>query len=140
MERSARPGRGWFVAATILLGITGVLHTIGQFGPEEPELAPALQAMRDAHLVMMGMSPSVYGVFRDLAFTMSVTFFGLTAMNLLLAFHPDSTTSLRRSAALISIAWLLVFDALAYVYQVPPPLICGVVLTLIYGVAYVRSR
>ena len=137
---SQHPGRGWFIAATVLLGITGALHTIGQFGPEPPELHTALMAAREAHLPMgLGMSPSLMDILSDLAFTMSITFFALTAVNLILAFHADATTALRRTAAGVSVAWLLAFDVLCYVYRIPPPLVSGIVVTIAFAIAFVRS-
>jgi hypothetical protein len=138
---SNRQGRGWFIAATVLLGITGVLHTIGQFGPDPPELHSALAAAREAHFPMgMGMAPSLMDILSDLAFTMSITFFALTAMNLVIAFHADATTALRRTAAAVSVAWLLAFDVLCYIYRIPPPLISGVIVTIAFAVAFARSK
>src|SRR5262245_53211956 len=140
MTSSNRPGRGWFIAATVLLGITGLLHTIGQFGPSPPELEGALAAAREAHLPMgMGMAPSLMDILSDLAFTMSVTFFALTAMNLIFAFHADATTALRRTAAGVSVAWLLAFDLLCYLYRIPPPLVSGAVVTVAFAVAFAKS-
>src|SRR5262245_24425229 len=140
MSSRHRQGRGWFIAATVLLGITGVLHTIGQFGPEPPELQSALAAARDAHLPMgMGMAPSLMDIVSDLAFTMSVTFFALTAVNLIFAFHADATTDLRRTAAAVSMAWLLAFDVLCYLYRIPPPLVSGAVVTVAFAVAFAKS-
>jgi hypothetical protein len=141
MTSSNRQGRGWFIAATVLLGITGVLHTIGQFGPDPPELHSALTVARDAHFPMgMGMAPSLFDILMDLAFTMSITFFALTAVNLIFAFHADATNALRRTAAGVSVVWLLAFDALCYAYRIPPPLISGVVVTVVFAVAFVRSK
>lgn len=142
MHSSAtRPGRGWFLAGTILMGLTGVAHTLGQFGGEEPQLAAVLGAMRSTTLPMgMGMAPSIYDIFRDLAFTMSTTFFALTAMNLLLIYGVDATTRLRRTAAGINLVWLGVFIALAYLYRVPPPLISACVVWPVFLIAYLKSR
>ena len=138
---SAHPGRGWFLAATILMGLTGAAHTLGQFGADPPQLVPALDAMRGATLSMgIGMTPSIYDIFRDLAFTMSTTFFALTAMNLLLVYGVDATTRLRRTAAAINLVWLGVFIALAYGYHAPPPLICGLVMWPLFLIAFVKSR
>ncbi len=140
-QTNSRPGRGWFLTATILLGVTGILHTIGQFGGEEPELAGVLDAMRQTALPMgFGMSPSIYAIFRDLAFTMSVTFFALTAMNLVFVFAADATTRLRRIGAAINLVWLGVFIALELWCRVPPPLICAVVVWPVFLIAFVKSK
>ena len=141
MSNTSRPGRGWFLAATILMGLTGVAHTLGQFGADPPQLQPALDAMRSGTLAMgMGMTPSIYDVFSDLAFTMSVTFFALTAMNLLLIYSVDATTRLRRTAAGITLIWLGAFIGLAYLYRVPPPLISALVIWPLFLVAYIKSK
>lgn len=138
---TSRPGRGWFLAGTILLVLTGIAHTIGQFTPDEPELAAVLNAMRTSNIPMgMGMSPSLMGIFRDLAFTMSIMFFALAAMNLLLIYGADATTRLRRTAAGINLIWLTVFLLLAYSYKIPPPLISALVIWPMFLVAYLKSR
>ena len=143
MTRSDASGRrrGWFVAATALLLLTGLAHTAGQFTADEPELDGAVSAMRTAHLALgFGMTPSLYDVLRDLAFTMSVTFFALTALNAVVAWHPDTTGSLLRTVALVNLVWIGAFVALNAYYRVLPPLICGVVTWPVFLVAVVRSR
>ena len=100
----------------MLLALTGVAHTVGQFTHEEPELAKALAAMRDAHLPMgLGMAPSLFDIFRDLAFTMSITFFALAAFNVVIARHRDTTPALLRAATVLNLVWLAAFIALCCV-------------------------
>lgn len=123
------------------MGLTGLAHTVGQFGTDPPSLAPTIDAMRAATLPMgLGMSPSLCDIFVDLAFTMSVTFFALTAMNLLLVYGVDATTRQRRAASAITLVWLGAFTGLAYLFRVPPPLISGLVIWPVFLVAFIKSR
>src|SRR5215210_1426454 len=120
-------GRGWFLAGTILTLLAGLAHTAGQFTPDEPELAAALTAMRASRLPMgMGMAPSLFDIFRDLAFTMSVTFFALAALNLVVLRHRDTTPALLRTVTVVNLVWLTGFIGVCWFYAVPPPLISGV--------------
>ena len=121
--------------------LAGAAHTAGQFTPDEPELATALAAMRGSHLPMgMGMSPSLFDIFRDLAFTMTVTFFALAAVDALLVWHRDTTAALLRAAALLNMVWLAAFIAVCWFYRVPPPLISGIVIWPFFLIAWLRIR
>jgi hypothetical protein len=97
--------------------------------------------MRASRLPMsFGMTPSLWDIFRDLAFTMSVTFFGLAALNAVVVWHRDTTPALLRTAALVNAVWVAAFVVVCYVYRVPPPLICGVLILPFFVLAWVRSR
>ena len=134
-------GRGWFIAGTALLALAGTLHTIGQFTPDEPEIAAGLAAMRTSRLPMgMGMVPSLMDIFRDLAFTMTVTFFALAAMNAVVLWHRDTTPALLRAIAALNVVWLAAFVVICWVYRVPPPLISGLVIWPFFLVAWLRIR
>ena len=129
------------MTGTVLLALTGVAHTAGQFTPDEPELGAALAAMRAAHLPMgMGMAPSLFDIFRDLAFTMSIAFFALAAFNVVIARHRDTTPTLLRAATLLNLVWLAAFIALCWLYAVPPPLISGALVWPFFLVALLRNR
>ena len=124
-----------------MLALTGVAHTAGQFTPDEPELGAALAAMRAAHLPMgIGMAPSLFDIFRDLAFTMSIAFFALAAFNVLIARHRDTTPALLRAATVLNLVWLAAFIALCWFYAVPPPLISGALVWPFFLVALLRNR
>ena len=141
MPRIPIPGRGWFIAGTVLLALTGVLHTIGQFTPDEPPIAAGLAAMRTSHLPMgMGMAPSLFDIFRGLAFTMTVTFFAIAALNAVAAWHRDTTAPLLRAVALVNVVWIAAFVAICYVYAVPPPLISGLAVWPFFALAWFRAR
>ena len=137
----AIPGRGWFIAGTALLALAGAAHTAGQFTPDEPELAAALAAMRAAHLPLgMGMAPSLWDIFRDLAFTMSVTFFALAALNAVIVWHRDTTPALLRSVTVLNLVWVAGFIGVCWLYAVPPPLISGVLIWPFFLIALLRNR
>jgi hypothetical protein len=121
--------------------LAGAAHTAGQFTPEEPELTAALAAMRTAHLPMgMGMVPSLFDIFRDLSFTMSITFFALVAINTVIVRHRDTTASLLRAVTVVNLIWLAVFIGLCWFYAVPPPLISGALIWPFYLIALLRNR
>jgi hypothetical protein len=129
------------MAGTVLLALAGAAHTAGQFTPDEPELAAALAAMRTAHLPMgMGMAQSLFDIFRDLAFTMTVTFFALAALNLVIVRHRDATPALLRSVTTLNLIWLAAFIGVCWFYAVPPPLISGVLIWPFFLMALVRNR
>jgi hypothetical protein len=141
MTTHAIPGRGWFLAGTILTLLAGLAHTAGQFTHDEPELASGLAAMRAAHLPMgLGMNPSLFDIFRDLAFTMSVTFFALAALNLVVVRHRDTTPALLRTVTVVNLIWLAGFIGVCWFYAVPPPLISGVLIWPFFLVALLRNR
>jgi hypothetical protein len=125
----------------VLVALTGVAHTAGQFTPDKPVLAAGLAAMRTAHLPMgMGMAPSLWDIFRDLAFTMSVTFFALAALNAVIAWQRDTTPALLRLATVVNLVWVAVFIGVCWLYAVPPPLISGVLIWPFFLVALLRNR
>jgi hypothetical protein len=141
MTTRALPGRGWFMAGTLLTLLAGLAHTAGQFTPDEPELAGALTAMRASRLPMgMGMAPSLFDIFRDLAFTMSVTFVALAALNLIIVRHRDTTAALLRAVTILNLVWLAGFIGICWFYAVPPPLISGVLIWPFYLIALIRNR
>jgi hypothetical protein len=100
-----------------------------------------LAAMRASHLPMgMGMNPSLFDIFRDLAFTMSVTFFALAALNLVIVRHRDTTPALLRAVTLVNLVWLAGFIGVCWFHAVPPPLISGVLIWPFYAIALLRNR
>jgi hypothetical protein len=97
--------------------------------------------MRATHLPMgMGMAPSLFDIFRDLAFTMSITFFALAALNVVIVQHRDTTPALLRAVTVLNLIWLAAFIGVCWIYAVPPPLISGVVIWPFFLVALLRNR
>jgi hypothetical protein len=79
----------------------------------------------------LGMTPSFMDFFRALSFTMSVTFAALGILNLMLAASTDVTDRLLARVAWINLLWTGAFGVLMLYYQVPPPLICAVVIEMV---------
>ena len=76
--------------------------------------------MRAAHLPLgMGMAPSLWDILRDLAFTMSVTFFALAALNAVIVWHRDTTPALLRSVTVVNLVWVAGFIGVCWLYAVP---------------------
>jgi hypothetical protein len=88
----------------------------------------------------MGMAPSLFDIFRDLAFTMSVTFFALAALNIVIVRHRDTTAALLRTVTIVNLAWLAAFIGVCWLYAVPPPLISGILIWPFYLIALLRNR
>jgi hypothetical protein len=129
------------LAGAILMLLTATAHTIGQFGPTPPSLEAVESAMRAAHLDMgAGMVPSMHDIVMVLSFTMSVTFYALGGLTLLLSRSADVTPRLRRQVALVNVTWIAVFVVLCAYYRILPPLICGVIMWPVFLVAWIRSR
>lgn len=136
-----QPGRRLYVAGSIALILVGALHTWGQFAPSpsDPALSAVLTMMRGVRLELgLGMQPSVYDIFRSLAFTMSITLVALGAFGLIVA-RADPSARLLRAAILtstIAVGALVVLQAL---YRIPPPLISLAVVELLFLAALVRA-
>src|SRR5262245_55617050 len=134
-------GRGWFRTGTILVLLTAVAHTLGQFGPQPPVFDEAEAAMRAARLDMgLGMMPSLLDILSDLSFSMSITYAALGALNLLFGWSRDVSPGLRRKAALVNLLWVGAAAGLSYYYRIPPPMICALVTWPLFLMAYLRSR
>jgi hypothetical protein len=126
-----RPGRRMFTVACILILLMALAHNTGflmakSSGPEDEKV---LDAMKGFHNEMgMGMSPTTYDLFLALAYSMTVLMVGLGVTGLVLAASKSVSTSVIRTITWLYIAWVGAFTAIGYYYQVPPPLISGVVI------------
>ena len=126
-----KPGRRLFTVAAILMLLTAAAHTAGTLagGPSndaEKQLFASMEALRTP--MGLGMNPSIADFYWCLAFVMSVTFTGLALLNLLFAASPDISSAWLRRASWINLLWVTAFGALSWRYQVPPPLICAVLI------------
>src|SRR5262245_4222478 len=120
--------------------LTALAHTAGNVAPVEPSASgkAVTDAMRGLLLSMgMGMNPSMFDIFKDLTFTMSITFAALATINLALAASADITDRLLRCIAWIDLVWVAAFTALCWHYRIPPPLISGVLILLPLAVSLV---
>ncbi|HVW07645.1 MAG TPA: hypothetical protein VHC90_03640 [Bryobacteraceae bacterium] len=122
--------RGLLVASSILMLLGTVGHTIGNLSPsKDPAVIAAYAAMKSSHpAVGMGMTPSMFDVHMLLVLIMSVTFTAIAALNLALV-RALSDHALRR-VIWINAIWVAAFTALCAWYQVPPPLISGILIEL----------
>jgi hypothetical protein len=121
-----KPGRRLFTAAAILMLLTAVGHTLGQFAPPEGGELAIIKAMSNYHIDLgLGMRPSFFDIFRTLAFVMSVMFTGLGLLNLIIAADPDVSPRLLRRITWGNLVWLTGFTAICLIYRIPPPLIFG---------------
>lgn len=137
-----RPGRRMFTIACILILLTAVLHTIGNWSvnPTGEEEQKVITAMQDFHLQMgMGMEPSFFDLFRALTFVMTVTFLALGAVGLMLSGSRTISTAMVRRLTWSYAIWNGAFTAVCFYYKVPPPLICGIVIELALVIALLPS-
>lgn len=127
-----QPGRRLLATAGVLLILTALAHTAGQFGPPSgsAELQLVAEMERFRIPLGLGMSPSMLGIYQALAFTMSVTFLALGAINLVLAGSPDTTARLIRRIVWVNFVWVAAFLAVSAVYRIPPPLISAAIIEL----------
>jgi hypothetical protein len=136
-------GRRLFSSASLAMIAVAGLHTLGSSNttPGSPAEAAVQQSMRGYQLPlsMMGLTPSLWDLFRDLAFTMSVTVTVLGLLGLVLAAHADVPTPVIRR-----VAWLMTLTSAALAglsgsYHVAPPFISFVVVTILYLAAAVAG-
>lgn len=122
--------RGLLITSSVLMLLTTVGHTVGNLlPPADPAVAAIYAAMKSSHpQVGMGMNPSMFDVHMLLVLTMTVTFAALALLNLALL-RAISDQALQR-VVWINVMWVAVFTSLCAFYQVPPPLISGILIEL----------
>jgi hypothetical protein len=124
-------GRRLFTTAAILMILTAIAHTMGNLfpppqGPPEQQLFAAMDAYRAP--LGLGMTPSMHDIYTTIVFTMSITFAALGVMNLVIAASSESSATLLRRVTWVNALWVGAFLILTWVCQVPPPLICAVII------------
>jgi hypothetical protein len=110
-----RSGRRFFSIAAILMILTAVPHTLGFMMGPPPEWKSVL-----------ALNAELGAVFWVLAFTMSITFVALGAINLVIAAVADDRVV--RLANWANFAWVGAFGLLSVHYWVMPPLISAAVI------------
>jgi hypothetical protein len=131
-----------FSIACILILLTAVAHTIGNLaakssGPAEEQV---MTQMKESHQDMgMGMSPSIYDILRTLTFTMSITFFALGGIGLMLTGSKSVSSDVITRITWFYLIWNGAFTILSYGYKIPPPLISGVLIELALIAAVIPS-
>lgn len=132
-----------FRVASWLLVLTAVAHTLGHFQPPpaDERTAAVLAAMRGYTMEMgLGMVPSLYDVQQALSLTMTITLLLWGVQNLLVARGgaPDP-----RTVRTLSWVGLVGSFALVVLYartQIPPPLICFVLVAVGFLASLVAGR
>jgi hypothetical protein len=137
-------GRRLFATACIATIVVAILHTIGNTlgdAPPDPTYTALDAAMRGYRLPLgMGMSPSVYDIYRTLVFTMSICVAAMGALGLVVAASRDATTTLIAQVATVEALACGALTILCAIYQVPPPLISFTVVTLLFAGALIVAR
>jgi hypothetical protein len=136
-------GRRLFTIASLTMLLVAGLHTLGNLSttPIDAREAAVQNAMSDYTIPLgMGMAPSIWGIFRLLVFTMTVTLVALAALALVLAADRQVPARALRRVALTLAITSGVMTAICFFYQVPPPLISFVVVALLYAGAMVTTQ
>jgi len=125
-----RSGRRLFSTAALLMLITAGLHTFGFFGPRQhsQEEVAAYSAMENLTLHKGDAHPSFGDVYFSLAMAMSVTFMAIGVLNLVLASSNEVSDNLLKRIGWVNFLWVTAFCIESFHYQVPPPLISGIVI------------
>ena len=135
-------GRRLFTVAALLMLLTAVIHTIGGLGMKpgnetEARLFADMESNRAP--AGLGMSPSLWGVFRAVFFMMGLLFAAIGTLNLAVAASADSSDPLLWRLGWINLLWVSTLTAMSWFYQIPPPLISGIVIE-VFVIAYLASR
>jgi hypothetical protein len=88
----------------------------------------------------MGMDPSVYDIYWDLALTMSITFAALGVINLLIAAAPSASGRLLRNVGWANAVWVAAFLILNAANRISPALICAGIVELFVIASLVTSK
>lgn len=131
MGSAMKTQRKLLLTAGVLMLLTAVVHTIGNFAPvTDPSQIALENTMAAFHFPLgLGMNPSMHDVLMLLVLVMTVTFAGFGILNIAVA-STETPVPLLRRILFINIAWVAAFIAVSAFYQVPPPLISGVVIEL----------
>jgi hypothetical protein len=123
-------GRRAFSLAALLMLLTALAHTLGNVRPvTDPERRLLITQMAAYRMGLgLNMMPSIWDIYQNLAFTMSITFLGLGMVNLMLGASPDASAGLLRRVSWMNLVWVGAFIALAAAFQVGPSLISGVLV------------
>ena len=137
------PGRRLFSIASSATILVAILHTVGNAAPANEDAAMlAVRAGMEGYRLPLGlgMAPSVWDIFRGLAFTMTVCLLSMGALGLVLAADAETTPRvLSRIAFVFAVTSALLTLLYAY-YQVPPPLISMAIVTVLYAMAVKSTR
>jgi len=127
-----RSGRRFFSAAAILMLVTAALHTFGFFAPHPltPAESGIMSAMSNFREDMGSMHPSMADIYFSLAMAMTVTFFALGIISLVLASSNEISDAMIQRIGWINFLWVTAICIESYHYQIPPPLIFGIIIDI----------
>ncbi|HEY7192938.1 MAG TPA: hypothetical protein VH439_04280 [Gemmatimonadales bacterium] len=131
-------GRRMFTSACMATLVVAALHTIGNTisGPPDPGYASVEAAMRAYSIPLgIGMSPSMWDIFRGLVFTMSICLVAMGVLGLVVAASREATPRLLSRMAVVLALASAALTAVYWVYRVPPPLITMAIVTLLFVVS-----
>lgn len=133
------PGRRLFTVACLVMFLVALLHTIGNTlssPPSDAEYAAMEAAMRDYEIPLgLGMTPSVWDIYRGLVFTMSLCLVAMAGLGLVVASTPESTPRLLSRIATIEAAASGALTLLYLAYQITPALVSMAVVTVLFAAA-----
>ncbi len=136
-------GRRMFSTASIAMIVVAILHTIGNVAPQAED-APmlAVRAGMEGYRIPLGigMSPSIWDIFRGLTFTMSVCLLAMGTLGLVLAADSEAAPRVLSRMAVVLAATSALLTLLYAYYRIPPPLISMAIVTVLYVVAVRSSR
>lgn len=133
-------GRRLFTWSCIATIAVATLHTIGNTvstPPGDDALVSVENAMRGYRIPLgMGMTPSVWEIYRGLVFTMSICLVAMGALGLAVVASRDATPQLLSRLALVLAIFSAALTVLYWFYQIPPPLISMAVVTVLFAMAF----
>lgn len=130
-------GRRAFSIAAILMLLTAVAHTAGNVEPlKDPDQRLLVTQMAALHVPFsFNLAPSFWEIYRNLMFTMSITFAGLGMVNLALSSYPEVTPRILRRVSFVNAVWVAAFVILAAAFQVLPAILSGLLIFAAIGVS-----
>jgi len=132
--------RRFFMAGSVVLMLSGIGHTLGQFvSTPDPRFAAPFAVMKAADGQMMGMTFSIWGVYQCLGACYAALAFFMGLQNLLTAGAlADKPRALVR-AATTSGTCTEVMVVVGVAYHLPPAIVLYVPSFLCFAVAAARA-
>ena len=133
-----KKGNRLFSVSNLTLLLVAALHTYGSFRePMGDEEIRVLETMKGYSFEAMGMNWSIHDVLVCLALTMTIFLVFVAVMNFFLLYWISSRGLLRKLILANSLLmWTLAL--LYFVFQIPPPFLCFVLLGILFTLSYIR--
>ena len=137
-------GRRVFSAACIAMLLVALLHTIGNTlssPPPDAAYAAVEAAMRGYEVPLgLGMTPSIWDIYRGLVFTMSICLVAMAGIGLVVGSAPEATPRLLSRVAMIEAVASAALTVLYLAYQITPALISMAIVTVLFAAATWTTR